>query len=107
MKKAENKIFNMMKSKADTINPNQILTISVVKAFFLLSISFNDILYSINFVTINESPLKTPSSNLTIFYFKIGQPVSFDFKKDKTKNWTHFLTNLNQGFKKQTVSGFH
>src|SRR5665648_1145648 len=85
MKKAENKIFNMMKSKADTINPNQILTISVVKAFFLLSISFNDILYSINFVTINESPLKTPSSNLTIFYFKIGQLVSVrNLKKAET-----------------------
>ena len=35
---------------------------------------------------INESALKTPSSNLTIFYFKIGQPASFDLKNNKPKN---------------------
>jgi len=53
---------------------------------------------------INESPLKTPSSNLTTFYFKIGQLVEFDHKKDETKNIAQFLTNLNQGFKKQTAT---
>ena len=56
---------------------------------------------------IHESPLKTPSSKLPIFYFKIGQLVEFDHKKDKTKKWTQFLTNLKQVFKKQTVSGLH
>jgi len=54
-----------------------------------------------------ESPLKTPSSKLPIFYFKIGQLVEFDHKKDETKNIAQFLTNLKQVFKKQTVSGLH
>ena len=52
MKKAENKIFNMIKSKANTISLKQKLTISVVKAFFLLSISFIDIVYSNKFIAI-------------------------------------------------------
>jgi len=41
------------------------------------------------------------------FYFKIRQPVSFDFKKYKTKNIAKLLTNLQQVFKKQRVSGLH
>ncbi len=56
---------------------------------------------------INESPLKTPSSNLLIFYFKIGQLVGFDHKKAETKNISQFLTNLKQVFKKQTVSDLY
>jgi len=38
------------------------------------------------FNSINESPLKTPSSNLPTFYFKIGQLLKIDYKKDETKN---------------------
>ena len=60
-----------------------------------------------NYHSIYESPLKTPSSNLTIFYFKIEQLVEFDHKKDETKNIAQFLTNLKQVFKKQTITGFH
>jgi len=55
----------------------------------------------------DESPLKTPMKQSATFYFKIRKSVTFDHKKDKTKNIAHFLTNLNQGFKKQTVSGLH
>ena len=45
-------------------------------------------------IFINESPLKTPSSKLPTFYFKIGQLVEFDHKKDETKNIAQFLTNF-------------
>ena len=52
MKKAENKIFNMIKSKANIMSPKKKLAISVVNAFFLLSISFIDIVYSNKFIAI-------------------------------------------------------
>jgi len=75
---------------------NELITIPIFTS--------QNLLYQPKISSIFESPLKTPSSNLTTFYFKIGQLVEFDHKKDETKNIAQFLTNLNQGFKKQTAS---
>jgi len=47
---------------------------------------------------IYESPLKTPSSNLPTFYFKIGQLMEFDHKKDETKNTAQFFDQLEARF---------
>ena len=52
MKTAEKNRCDKMKSKADMTNPSYILMISVVNAFFLLTISFDETEYSDTVVTI-------------------------------------------------------
>ena len=51
MKTAEKNRRDKMKSKADMTNPSHILMISVVNAFFLLTISFDETEYSDTVVT--------------------------------------------------------
>lgn len=91
-----------------------IFTFTIVSFFYVLALRYyvgfvlSSFIYLVIIIFImNESPLKTPSSKLPTFYFKIGQLVEFDHKKRKRKILRNFLSNLKQVFKKQTVTGLH
>ena len=61
---------------------------------FYFSLMKPKISYNFNY----ESPLKTPSSKLPTFYFKIGQLMEFDHKKAERKNTAQFFDQLEARF---------
>jgi len=72
IKTAEKNKCDKMKSKADMTNPNHILMINVVNAFFLLTISFNETPCSDTVVTIKKFFLCSFNENIIKNVYKKG-----------------------------------